>query len=37
VQQRLALTPAAIEIAVFTMFFQLRHVTANGAPTRDLP
>jgi hypothetical protein len=36
VQQRLALPATAIEIARFTMFLQLRDVTANGAPTRDL-
>jgi hypothetical protein len=35
-QQSLALTATAIEIARFTVFFQLRHVAANGAPTGDL-
>jgi len=35
-KQRLALPPTAIEIARFTMFFQLRHVAANGAPTANL-
>jgi hypothetical protein len=37
VQQRLALTTTAIQVARFTMFFQLRHMTANGAPTANLP
>jgi hypothetical protein len=36
VQQRLALTATAIEIARFTVLFQLRHVPPNGAPTGDL-
>jgi len=35
-QQRLALPTTAIEIARFTMFFQLRHVAVDGAPTADL-
>jgi hypothetical protein len=37
VQQRLPLPAAAIEIARLTMFFQLRDVAPNGAPTGDLP
>ena len=36
-EQRLALPTAAIQIARFTVFFQLRHVAANGAPTANLP
>jgi hypothetical protein len=36
VQQRLALPATAIEIARFTVFFQLRHLPANGPPTRNL-
>jgi hypothetical protein len=36
VQQRLALAATAIEIAMFTVLFHLRHVSANGAPTGDL-
>ena len=35
-QQRLALPAPAIEIARFTVFLQLRHVAANGSPTRNL-
>ena len=35
VQQRLALPATAIQIARFTVLFQLRHVAANGAPTRQ--
>src|SRR4029077_12581269 len=37
VQERLSLSATAIEITRFTVFFQLRHVSANGAPTGDLP
>ena len=37
VQQRLALPATAIEIARLTVFFQLRDVAANGAPTPNLP
>src|SRR5262249_23535729 len=36
-QQCLPLAAPAIQIARPTMFFQLRDVTANSAPTRDLP
>jgi hypothetical protein len=36
VQQRLALPATAIQIARFTVLFQLRHVPSNGAPTGDL-
>jgi hypothetical protein len=36
VQQRLALAATTIEIASFTVLFQLRHVAANGSPTRNL-
>jgi hypothetical protein len=36
VQQRLTLPTPAIEIARFTVFFQLRYVTANGSPSADL-
>jgi hypothetical protein len=35
-QQRLALPATAIEIVRFTVFFQLRYVPPNGAPTRNL-
>ena len=35
-QQGLALPATAIEIARFTVFLQLRHVAANGPPTRNL-
>jgi len=35
-QQRLALSAPAIEIVRFTVLFQLRHVAANGPPTRNL-
>jgi hypothetical protein len=35
-QQRLALTTPAIEIARSTVLFQLRYVAANGAPTANL-
>jgi hypothetical protein len=35
-QQGLALPAPAIEIARFTVFLQLRHVAANGSPTRNL-
>jgi hypothetical protein len=37
VQQSLPLPATAIQIARLTMFFQLRDVTPNGAPTGDLP
>jgi hypothetical protein len=37
VKQRLALSATAIEIARFTVLFQLCHVAANGAPTANLP
>jgi hypothetical protein len=36
-QQCLALSAAAIEIAGFTVLFQLCHVPPNGAPTANLP
>src|SRR5262249_41808909 len=36
-KQRLALPTTAIEIARFTMLFQLRHVAPDGAPSADLP
>jgi hypothetical protein len=35
-QQRLALTATTTWIARFTVFFQLRHMAANGAPTANL-
>jgi hypothetical protein len=35
-QQRLTLTPAASEIAMFAVLLQLRDVTSSGAPTSDL-
>ena len=35
-QQGLALPTSATQIARFTVFFQLRHVPANSAPTTDL-
>jgi hypothetical protein len=35
-QQRLALTSTAIEIARFTVLLQLRDMPANGAPTANL-
>jgi hypothetical protein len=37
VQQCLPLSATAIEIARFTVFFQLRDVALNGAPTANLP
>jgi hypothetical protein len=37
VQQSLPLSATAIEIARSTVFFQLRHMAPNGAPTGDLP
>ncbi len=35
-QQGLALAATTIEIARLTVFLQLRHVAANGPPTRNL-
>jgi hypothetical protein len=37
VKQRLALSATAIDIARFTVFFQLGYMPPNRSPARDLP